>query len=86
MNSKSYFYFGTVVVVGKQQLQTPGKFLLQQITFKQANILITIFKVDSVTNLLLKESCGAVLAQKSFLFLYDIFIFTADNNAEAMFF
>jgi hypothetical protein len=46
---------------------------------KQANISTTIFKEVLVINLLLKESGVAVLAQKIFLFLYDILTFSAAN-------
>jgi hypothetical protein len=53
---------------------------ISTLTLKQANISITMFKRDSVINLLLKENGGAILAQKTFLFLHDILIFSAASE------
>jgi hypothetical protein len=56
------------------------KYIFKQITLKQASLSNAIFKEESVINLLLKVSGGAILSEKNFLFPYDIFIFSADSK------
>ena len=56
------------------------KYIFKQIALKQASLSNAIFKEESVINLLLKVSGGAILSEKNFLFPYDIFIFSADSK------
>jgi hypothetical protein len=65
----------------------PGKYLLKQITLRQANISITIFKEEAVTNLWLKESGGGQFwLKRKFCFYMTCLFLVLTANAEAMFF